>query len=280
MRSPRATISEAGIIAVRRAVGIGAVTAMNEASSLGKMWSTALQIALPLCVTVLLWRGLYAATPVVAGVPHDQAVTYAVLAALLTYLRTANRTWFRDAVVQHVHTGTIVYWFLRPISPARYHLLRAAGDLAYSLAWVLPAYAVCLATGAVTGPADPVAGAWAAVSFIFGQVIVYLIGLLLDLSCFWTLVNEQIIRMVGFIQTLLSGGFAPLWFFPDWFQTLSQLLPFQAIVNIPMSVYTGRIHGEALWWNLALQSFWCVLLGVAAAVLWPRAASRLEVQGG
>lgn len=36
-------------------------------------------------------------------------------------------------------------------------------------------------------------------------MIVYLIALLLDLVCFWTLVNEQILQMVSFVQALLSG---------------------------------------------------------------------------
>lgn len=130
--------------AVRRGWVIGGVTAATLGSSRGRILSTAVEIALPLYLTVLLWRGLYAGQQEVAGVTHDQAVTYAVIAALLTYLRIGNRALVRDAMIQHIRQGTIVYWFLWPMRPAAYHLVRGVGDLAYAMVWVIPAYLICL----------------------------------------------------------------------------------------------------------------------------------------
>lgn len=265
---------------VRRAWVIGSVTAITLGASRGRIGSTAFEIALPLYLTVLLWRGLYARQQEVAGVTHDQAVTYAVIAALLTYLRVGNRAWVRDAVVQHVRLGTVVYWFLWPMRPATYHALRGAGDLAYALLWMIPAYLICLLAGAIVAPVDGVAALTAGLSFLLGQVIVYLVGLLLDLVCFWTLVNEQILQMVAIVQALLSGGFAPLWFFPEWFQLLSLALPFYCIVNVPMSIYVGHATGVRTLLLLGQQGVWCLVLGAVALVLWRRAAARLEVQGG
>lgn len=271
-QSPRSTL--------RRGWAIGSVTAVTQGSSRGRIGSTAFELALPLYLTVLLWRGLYAGQQEVAGVTHDQAVTYAVIAALLTYLRVGNRAWARDATVQHIRLGTVLYWFLWPMRPAVYHALRGAGDLAYALLWVLPAYLICLLAGAIAAPVDGAASIASGVSFALGQLIVYLIGLLLDLVCFWTLVNEQILQMVAFVQALLSGGFAPLWFFPEWFQVLSLALPFHCIVNVPISIYVGQATGAAILLLLGQQLGWCLLLGAVALALWRRAADRLEVQGG
>lgn len=120
----------------------------------------------------------------------------------------------------------------------------------------------------------------AAGSILLGQVVVYLVGLLLDLLCFWTLVNDQIIRVVLFVQALLSGGFAPLWFFPDWFQSASRLLPFASVVNLPMGIYSGRTHGWEVAVALGEQLAWCAGLGVLARVVWSRAVLRVDALGG
>jgi len=269
-----------GTAPLRRGAVIASVTALTQGSSRGRIGATAFEIAVPLYLTVLLWRGLYAGQQEVAGVTHDQAVTYAVIAALLTYLRVGNRAWVRDAMVQHIRLGTIVYWFLWPMKPAVYHAIRGAGDLAFASLWVIPSYLICLVTGAIVPPVDGVAALSSTIAFLLGQVVVYLIWLLLDLICFWTLVNEQILQMVSFVQALLSGGFAPLWFFPEWFQMLSVALPFHCIVNIPMSIYIGQATGGSVALLLLQQVAWCLVLGMAGTVLWRRAAGRLEVHGG
>ena len=83
-----------------------------------------------------------------------------------------------------------------------------------------------------------------------------------------------------FAQNLLSGVYAPLWYFPDWFVTLSAFLPFQATLNVPLSVYVGRIPMSDVAPQLALQAGWVVLLALVTRLVWHRAALRVVSQGG
>ncbi|MEV0389005.1 ABC-2 family transporter protein [Nonomuraea sp. NPDC050643] len=256
------------------------VTAVTEMQSAGRVAGTALRSIIGIFLVAVLWGALYMHTPNAAGVSRGQAMTYAVVAAMLTYLRAGDRMAVNDALVQHVYGGTLIYWFLRPMPPRRYYFVRACGDLGYGMAWAATGFSACLALGVIEPPVSFAAGGAFAISLFLGQVITYQLMLLVDLVCFWTVVNQQVVMLLMFAQTLLSGGFAPLWFFPDWFQALSSALPFQGIISIPISLYTGRIPVGHAARELAVQAAWCSGLGLATRLIWRKAAKRVQVHGG
>ena len=43
----------------------------------------------------------------------------------------------RDSIQSLIRTGSIIYWFLRPLSPRRFYFLRAASEGLYAGAWML-----------------------------------------------------------------------------------------------------------------------------------------------
>jgi ABC-2 type transport system permease protein len=98
--------------------------------------------------------------------------------------------------------------------------------------------------------------------------------------CFWTVRNSAAMLILIFAQNLMSGVYAPLWFFPAWFRTLSTFLPFQATLNVPLSLYVGRIELSDAPLQLAIQAGWVVLLHLFTRFLWRRAARRVNSQGG
>src|ERR1035441_6716192 len=113
-----------------------------------------------------------------------------------------------DQMIQLLLDGTIAYWFLRPVPPRRYYLIRAVGDLGYGGGWAIAGYAACLALGAISGPASTSAGAAAALTLALGLVILYYLQLATDLMCFWTIVNDNAVTAAAFAQNLLSAPVA------------------------------------------------------------------------
>jgi ABC-2 type transport system permease protein len=179
-----------------------------------------------------------------------------------------------------MHYGTIVYWYLRPLPPQRYYALRALGEQLYGFAWAVGGYAVCLVAGVVEPPGSAAVAGVFALSLLLGQWVLYYVMLVLDQLCFWTVRNNAAMLILIFAQNLLSGVYAPLWFFPDWFITLSSLLPFQATLSVPLSLYIGRIPLSDAAGQLAVQAGWVVLLGLFTRFLWHRAARHVISQGG
>ncbi|KOG32706.1 ABC-2 family transporter protein [Streptomyces resistomycificus] len=256
------------------------VTPLGELHTPPRMTAVLLRLTVQVVLVASLWHGLYAHTGTTAGMDRDQAVTYAVLAVLASRLRELDQYAGRDTVLQHMHFGTIVYWYLRPLPPQRYHALRALGEQLYGFTWALGGYVVCLAAGVVQPPGSAAVAGVFALSLLLGQLVLYHVMLVLDQLCFWTVRNNAAMLILVFAQNLLSGVYAPLWFFPDWFVTMSAFLPFQATLSVPLSLYIGRIPLSDAAGQLAVQAAWVLLLFLFTRFLWRRAARRVMSQGG
>ncbi|MFD7402088.1 ABC-2 family transporter protein [Streptomyces sp. NPDC059866] len=256
------------------------VTPLGELHTPARITGALLRLTVQVVLVWSLWQGLYAQTDSTAGLDRDQAVTYAVMAVLALRLRELDQYAGRDTVLQHMHFGTIVYWYLRPLPPQRYYALRALGEQLYGLAWALMGYAVCLAAGVVEPPESAAVAAVFVLSMLLGQWVLYYVMLVIDQLCFFTLRNGAAMLILIFAQNLLAGVYAPLWFFPDWFITLSGFLPFQATLNVPLSLYVGRIPLSEAGAELAVQAAWVVALALFTRLLWRRAARRVISQGG
>ena len=134
--------------------------------------------------------------------------------------------------------------------------------------------------GAIAGPPSLAAGGAALLTLALGLVITYYLQVIVDLTCFWSTVNDSAVTAVQFASSLLSGAFAPLWFFPGWFQRASEFLPFAPTLNTPLSLYVGRLPVSALPGQLAVQAAWCAGLAAFTWWLWRRASARVTVLGG
>jgi ABC-2 type transport system permease protein len=78
-----------------------------------------------------------------------------------------------------------------------------------------------------------------------------------------------------------SGFIIPVSFFPSWLADIARLLPFVAIVQLPLEIFLGLQNGAgAIAGVLAVQVLWAVvLLGIGRVVL-ARATRKVVVQGG
>jgi ABC-2 type transport system permease protein len=256
------------------------ITARGEVLSPTRITAGATRLAVQIFLMVCLWHALYAHTTTSAGMTMPQAVTYAVLAVLAIRIRTTNRWGARDTVFQHMRYGTIVYWYLRPLSPRRYYLLREMGDQLYGLGWACAGYIICLAAGVVSPPAFVGAALAFAVTLALGQALLYYLVLITDQMCFWMIKNSTAVEILVFAQNLLSGAYAAIWFFPGPFREVSAVLPFQYTLGVPLSFYIGRLGVSALPGQVAVQIAWLTALAVVTRLLWRRAGERVVSQGG
>jgi viologen exporter family transport system permease protein len=264
----------------RRAWLAARVTPLTEFYQWGRLVSSLVMLAARGALTYWLWQALYRSTSNSAGLNVHQATTYAMLGVFYVSFRTVNRWGSRDTMTQHMLEGTIAYWFLRPVTPRRYYCIRASGDLAYGACWAVLAYGVCLAFGIVAPPASAAAGLATLATLSLGLVILYYLQQLIDLACFWTVVNSQLVIMYEIVQNVLAGALVPLWFMPAWFVSFDGWLPFQGTLNIPLSLYIGRTPVSVLGRELAVQAAWIAALALFTTLFWRRAAARVTVLGG
>jgi ABC-2 type transport system permease protein len=228
-----------------------------------------------------LWTAVFTRTATAAGMDLRQTVTYSLMALLLARVRWSVRNMgARDTIASMLRDGTVVYWFLRPMSPSRVYLWRQAGDMVYGGAWVVLGYVVLLVSGVIAPPASALGGVLSLVAMLLGQLLFLFLGQLADLCLFWLMSSTFIVRAYAFAQDLLAGVFIPLAFLPGALRVATQWLPFSFCVNVPLSMYVGTIAPGAAPAYLAVQLAWLAVLVLVGRLMWARAAHRLNVQGG
>jgi ABC-2 type transport system permease protein len=255
--------------------------ALNERAYRVRLVVAPATLAVQLYLYDRLWTAVFSHTSAAAGFTVRQTVTYSLMALLIARVRWNSRTYnVRDSLTIAVREGTVAYWFLRPISPGRFYMWRQVGDMLYGATWAIVGYIVLLWAGVIAPPSGARGAVVFGVSLLLGQMVLYYLGQIVDVCMFWTMSTNGIVRMYYFVQDLLSGVFVPLWFMPAFLLTAATWLPFSSGINVPLSLYVGRIPMKDAGYQLALQGFWIALLAMVTKWLWSRAALRVTVQGG
>jgi ABC-2 type transport system permease protein len=254
---------------------------LNERAFRIRLVIAPVTLAVQLYLYDRLWTAVFQHTSKAAGLTLKQTLTYSLMALLMARVRWSARSFpQRDSVSMSVREGTIAYWYMRPISPGRFYMWRQAGDMAYGAAWALLGFLVILSAHVIDPPHATSGAVVFAASMLLGQVVLYYLGAIVDIAMFWMLSNNGLARMYYFVQDLLSGVFVPLPFMPAAMLTLATWLPFSSGINVPLSLYVGRIPMSHAGSQVLLQLFWCIVLAACTKLLWARASRRVTVQGG
>ncbi len=216
--------------------------------------------------------------PVVAGYQVEDALTFAAMTqAVLAYIGL----WGWWDVVRNVRSGDIAtdlarpldffwYWWAQDMGRALGQLLLRGMPLVLIFALIYP----------VHWPTSLSQWLLFALSMALALFVSFAWRFLVSLSAFWTSDAMGVMRMAMGAVTILSGFVLPISFFPDWAARLMQWLPFAGMINTPIEVFIGVLHGDVLWLRLGGQVAWC--LGLLALSQWVlgRGVRKLVIQGG
>jgi ABC-2 type transport system permease protein len=117
-------------------------------------------------------------------------------------------------------------------------------------------------------------------SSILALSVVVAFGMFVYTATFYTM-SPAGVRIIGAVfADFMAGHIVPLPFFPDGFRHVAQLLPFAAMQNMPLRIYSGNIAGYDALAGLLFQLLWLVVL-VATGKLWMnKTLKRVVIQGG
>lgn len=103
---------------------------------------------------------------------------------------------------------------------------------------------------------------------------------LIQLTAFWLLDVRGANQLAWLTAQFLSGAFVPIVFFPGWLETTARILPFTAMLALPVEVWLGRYEGAELLGVFAIQVLWGAALVLAGRWVLSLAMRRVVVQGG
>lgn len=226
-----------------------------------------------------LWGALYARNPgSVGGLTRESVITYGVLSMAMESIMGASPEYYMGALIR---TGAVDTELMKPIDFQFQLFARHLGLFCSNLLFfVLPASLLGFWLLDLQPPASAGAGLLFVLSMGLGFLIIFGIGFLLGLLAMITMSIESIRWAYSAVIMFFAGKMVPLWLMPDAVRRVAELLPFQGINYIPVSIYAGQMTGSAAYQGLLVQAIWAVVLLGLGRLGWSRMHARLVVQGG
>ena len=193
--------------------------------------------------------------------------------------------WFwENDISEAVISGSISYELVRPMDLyGKWFCQSAANRLSKATLRCVPILAVGFILPEpyrLTFPPDLATFAIFIVSAALAFGVVVAFSMLMYISLFYTLSALGTRSLLGALSDFLSGQIIPLPFFPRRIRAVVEFLPFAAMQNMPLRIYSGDIAGAGVYRGVALQVFWLIVLVIVGRVLIRRALKRVVIHGG
>ena len=211
---------------------------------------------------IMVFRAFYRADPAAFPLPFPAMADYIWLQQAFLALFA---TWIMDQdVFDTILSGNVAYELCRPLHVYDMWLARtSANRISRAVLRCFPILFV-----AVFLPEPYCLHAPASV-FTF---VLFLISLLLGLAVTVSFCTSAV--------EFFAGAIIPLPFFPPKIQFVMELLPFAAMQNVPLRVYSGSMASHEAIRAILLQVVWLVILIAIGRLLSFVAERRTVIQGG
>lgn len=231
---------------------------------------------------VLAYSMLYHTGNAAFPMEFSQTVSYIWMQQTLIVLFSVV---FSDGEISSaIESGSIAYELVRPMDLyGRWFCQSAANRVAFTILNCLPTLLVALIIPEPYRMSLPLATGQFLLfllSTVLALCVVVAFAMLMYISLFYILSQRGVKIIVTALTTFLSGGVIPLPFFPAPVLAVVQLLPFAAMQNIPLLIYSGNIAGVDALKGIAFQIFWLAVLFLFGRFTMRRALKKVIVQGG
>jgi len=230
---------------------------------------------------VLAYMAFYRANPENFPMELPQLVSYMWMQQVLLVLFAVV---FSDSEIESsVENGSIAYDLLRPADLYGRWFSRACASRVAITVFSLPMLIIAFLLPAPYGltlPPDIFQFIMFLPSVILALGVTVSFTMIMYVSLFYTISFGGVYVMVIAATSILTGAIVPFPFFPSSVRTVLEILPFAAMQNMPLRIYSGNIAGVDALNGVLFQIFWLVLLVSVGKILIHRALRKVIVQGG
>ena len=231
---------------------------------------------------ILAFSAFYRANPAAFPMEFSQTVSYIWMQQ--AFLALFMMWFWEHGIAASIIEGSIAYEMVRPIDLYnRWFCQIAANRLARAALRCAPILVIAFLVPEpyrMTLPPDAVYLLLFLISAFLALCVVVAFSMLMYISLFYTLSPTGVRLFVAVISDFLAGGIVPLPFFPAPVRAVAEWLPFAAMQNMPLRIYSGNIAGTDALAGIALQIFWLAALLSVGRLMMSRALKKVIVQGG
>ena len=232
-----------------------------------------------LLVHIFVYTAFYAVYTGPQPLNLNEIITYFVLCQVFFMLMPFWGT--RSEITSAIKSGGVALQLTKPVDFQAYWFADECGRAYYYLFMRgLPTFLISILFFEVTIPYQPTVLMAFTVSMTLSIFMSAAITITIFSSAFWTLDTTGISGMSYSVITLFSGMLVPIALWPEWLAHVARWLPFEGLIDIPFSIYLGKITGIAAWIAIAKQMAWSLFFVGLGRFLLNRGFSRLVIQGG
>ncbi len=215
----------------------------------------------------------------------------------MTFEATVSYIWFQQAflalfaawmleaeIFESIKDGNIAYELCRPMKIYPMLFARAAAmrisRAALRCLPILLFAALLPAPYGLRAPEDLVTFGLFLTTMVLGLLVTVAFGTLIYAVTFFTISPEGLRLVATTVMDFFNGAVIPLPFFPDNMKQVLELLPFAAMGNVPLRIYSGDLAGKAALKAAGLQVLWLFILTCCGLAVMARAEKKMTVQGG
>lgn len=243
-------------------------------------WAGSASTILRMLVIYAFWHAVYQNRATLGDITLQTMVTYIVLAALLNNFTTGVSS-VGKMLAFSVRDGSIAIELMRPYDVLNKY---TALDIGYKCSGfvrdALPMMVVAYLFMGIEPPASWEAGSLSLLSAAIGMLIATYLDMILGIAAFWLNNIWGLSMLRNAVYMFFTGALIPVSLFPDWLQTVSRFLPFQSMIYVPVSVYTGQLGGGEAYLAMGLQVFWLAAVVILIRMAWSVAMRRVTIFGG
>lgn len=232
-----------------------------------------------LLVQIFVYTAFYAARTGPLPLNLDEIITYFVLCQVFFMLMPFWGT--RSEVTAAIKSGDVVLQLTKPVDFQAYWFADECGRAYYYLLMRgLPTFLISILFFEVVIPQQPTVLMAFAISMTLSIFMSAAITITIFSTGFWTLDTSGISGMSYAIITLFSGMLVPIVLWPEWLAHVARWIPFEGLIDVPFSIYLGKITGISAWIAISKQMAWTLFFLGLGRLLLTRGFSRLVIQGG
>ncbi len=233
-------------------------------------------------MNILMYHAFYESDPTAFPMSLEATVSYIWLQQALLLLYAA---WLIEhEIFDDILSGNVVYELCRPIDIYDMWFSRSVANrlsrASLRCAPILIVAAVLPSGYGISAPASAMHFMLFLLTGALGFFVTVAIFMLVYVLSFYTISPSGLRILVTSVVEFFAGAIIPLPFFPEKIREIFELLPFAAMQNVPLRVYSASMSVPQMQRAIALQVFWLVVLVMTGKCLCSAALKRMSVQGG
>jgi ABC-2 type transport system permease protein len=229
-------------------------------------------------VYYFIWKAIYEHSAEIEGFNFSQILTYIAVGWIIRSFYFNN---IDQEMAHQVMEGKLAMDLIKPVNIQLMYVAQALGESLFRLGLLtIPTALILLLVYPIRWPSSGLHF----VAFFTSVVLSFFIvaGINFAIGTFAIRLKSilGLLRAKYFLLELFSGLLVPISFFPEVFQKILSVLPFQYISYIPVLIYLGKLNGIEILRALGIQLFWVSTLLALGDAMWRWSSRKITIQGG